>query len=360
MCEIQLINRFNGDINDEDKAEFVRMMNEGAERNNDAFGFFNHLNTYKIGKGFNKKTKSRKVVRFLSEVKGNFLVGHNRLATKGDKKKNENNHPIETRNWMVVHNGVLYNDDELKEQYKLKYREEVDSAIIPRLLEYFTEKGETENDCVKKVAEEISGWYSVICYHKESGMLYYFKNDKTDFYMALVEDKKGKVLIGSTNEETIENCYTMYDMIFVKPKYYSRVITEVEDQIIYRITKKSIKPLVDFKENTTSTYGGYAKRFEPQYVIDEHWDYGKTLKDWIQQYPYAEVEIDQVRERLVELSGEVNTSSRIDYQDGMIFVKVRNKQATDEILEEFYEAEQDGDWISLDFESFLTPEVNME
>ena len=61
---------------------------------------------------------------------------HTRAKTKGSPKNNENNHPVVGEGWLVVHNGVLTNDDDLFEYY---YKEkprfaEVDSAAIPLAL----------------------------------------------------------------------------------------------------------------------------------------------------------------------------------------------------------------------------------
>ena len=46
------------------------------------------------------------------------LIGHTRHSTQGSEKKNYNNHPFQGRigcvNFALAHNGVLYNDDELR------------------------------------------------------------------------------------------------------------------------------------------------------------------------------------------------------------------------------------------------------
>jgi len=56
-------------------------------------------------------------------------IGHTRFATKGCPTCNGNNHPIVIDRTVVgVHNGVLFNDDEIKEIFP--YEQEVDSAAI--------------------------------------------------------------------------------------------------------------------------------------------------------------------------------------------------------------------------------------
>ncbi|MHA1949334.1 MAG: class II glutamine amidotransferase [Candidatus Thorarchaeota archaeon] len=39
--------------------------------------------------------------------KDNVFIGHCRLATHGEPAYNENNHPIESENWRIVHNGIV-------------------------------------------------------------------------------------------------------------------------------------------------------------------------------------------------------------------------------------------------------------
>lgn len=56
-------------------------------------------------------------------------IGHTRFATKGCPTCSDNNHPIViNRQILGVHNGMLINDEELKEIFP--YEQEVDSAAI--------------------------------------------------------------------------------------------------------------------------------------------------------------------------------------------------------------------------------------
>jgi len=67
------------------------------------------------------------------------VVGHTRFATTGCPTCNDNNHPIAIGSLIGVHNGVLYNDDEIRDRYP--YEQEVDSAAIFALL-----NGESKGD----------------------------------------------------------------------------------------------------------------------------------------------------------------------------------------------------------------------
>jgi glucosamine 6-phosphate synthetase-like amidotransferase/phosphosugar isomerase protein len=64
----------------------------------------------------------------------NILI-HTRAATKGEPENNDNNHPIESHRYIGVHNGIIWNDDELFKQHNMFRQGEVDSEVIFRLLD---------------------------------------------------------------------------------------------------------------------------------------------------------------------------------------------------------------------------------
>src|SRR3990172_1875750 len=64
-----------------------------------------------------------------------LLLGHTRLPTKGDPAFNQNNHPIQAGPVLGVHNGEVFNDDELFARFGFPRTAQVDSEIIFRLIE---------------------------------------------------------------------------------------------------------------------------------------------------------------------------------------------------------------------------------
>lgn len=72
---------------------------------------------------------------------------HTRAQTKGSSKQNTNNHPVSGFGWLVVHNGMIMNDDDLYDYYKAERFAEVDTAAIPLVLS----RGETLDDQIKQI-----------------------------------------------------------------------------------------------------------------------------------------------------------------------------------------------------------------
>lgn len=64
-------------------------------------------------------------------------IVHTRLATHGSTTDNRNNHPVlsPSKNISLVHNGVIYNHNHVRTLLADRIKFEVDTAVIPALLE---------------------------------------------------------------------------------------------------------------------------------------------------------------------------------------------------------------------------------
>jgi predicted glutamine amidotransferase len=87
------------------------------------------------------------------------VIGHTRATTQGSEFINENNHPFKgvTKNgqeFVLAHNGMIWNDRELKVTNALSYTIETDSYVAVALLQ---KHNEINMDSVKAVAEKLEG-----------------------------------------------------------------------------------------------------------------------------------------------------------------------------------------------------------
>ncbi|MFR1995617.1 class II glutamine amidotransferase [Ruminococcus sp.] len=106
-----------------------------------------------------KKPKPAHKVKLFFPRGTRSVIGHTRFTTQGSEKRNCNNHPFEghcgTESFALAHNGVLYNDRELRrEQHLPPTPVETDSYIAVQLLEQ-GQQLDTEN--VRRTAELVEG-----------------------------------------------------------------------------------------------------------------------------------------------------------------------------------------------------------
>jgi hypothetical protein len=119
-------------------------------------------------------------------VKSRVLLSHCRAATQGTEKENKNNHPHESPNYILVHNGTVYSSDSIK---SYKYNSDCDSE---KILSYVETHG------IKSGLSELreSDSIAMILYEKNTGKVYLFRNSNPT---SLVIDKKEKIIyIAST------------------------------------------------------------------------------------------------------------------------------------------------------------------
>ena len=106
-----------------------------------------------------KKPKPAHKVKLFFPKDTRAVIGHTRFTTQGSEKRNCNNHPFEghcgKESFALAHNGVLYNDRELRrEQHLPPTPVETDSYIAVQLLEQ-GQQLDTEN--VRRTAELVEG-----------------------------------------------------------------------------------------------------------------------------------------------------------------------------------------------------------
>jgi glutamine---fructose-6-phosphate transaminase (isomerizing) len=117
-------------------------------------------------------------------------IGHSRLVTNGREENYNNNQPVAGLNSIIVHNGIIVNDEQLWESNSdLDRRAEVDTEIIIALIEKYMRLGHDLPMAVKKTYKDIFGAAAVaIIFPNEdvlslttnNGSLYYCKSNKYD------------------------------------------------------------------------------------------------------------------------------------------------------------------------------------
>jgi len=211
VCGIGGVYCFGKERLTENDAERIIILSILLEkRGKTAFGFYNGEKVIKFpGRASDIIEEISKITPFENLIVGKkmFLV-HTRYPTSGDPLINANNHPFETKNFILAHNGYLWkygylNDDKYKIDKKRKIKElkkddeddeideiETDSYQIILRLEREYAKDNDPINALKRVMEEIynDGVYALWVYAKKNDLLMLYR-DFNPLYIAYDEDK---------------------------------------------------------------------------------------------------------------------------------------------------------------------------
>lgn len=277
MCEIQFIKPLKEKIKTQDIDEFITMLQVGSFSNPHAFGLTNGEIIFKRKGLVNLKGFNLNVLR-----NSTFLLGHNRYKTTGNAENNFNNHPFKLKNFVLVHNGIISNDTDLREKFKIESKEKTDSYVILWLIDYYYKKSTKKThfkrviEGIKKTASKLEGSFSVFLYDKSEKNLFYFKNSDTNFIFLEHKDKEKHVLIGTTDQDKLNYLY-MEEGYIINEK--ARTEYEILDNHIYLINDDEIlKDCGKFKAKksnfTSYNYGQYTEQdFKDSYSWE---NYGRT------------------------------------------------------------------------------------
>jgi glucosamine--fructose-6-phosphate aminotransferase (isomerizing) len=92
-----------------------------------------------------------------------LAIGHTRWATHGEPTE-KNAHPHQMAKCTVVHNGIIENYLELRQDMQKKgtvFNSDTDSETIPALISFYREEGLSPLEAVQKTAKQISGAFAL-------------------------------------------------------------------------------------------------------------------------------------------------------------------------------------------------------
>ena len=208
-----------------------------------------------------------------SSLEGYMGIGHTRWATHG-KATFENAHPHSSEHFTLVHNGIIENEEELRNKYlkDVSFKSQTDTEVIVKLIELFYKTETDMKKILKRLISELKGSYSLAIISKNTpDTLYALKNksplligkgkdfnilasdpiamiSKTkDFYE--IKDKEFAVITKDSTsifsqflEEIPRNSYTMEidDSDAQKGAYAHYMLKEIDEQpaVIRRILEK--------------------------------------------------------------------------------------------------------------------------
>ncbi|EPH96807.1 glutamine-fructose-6-phosphate transaminase [Enterococcus faecalis 13-SD-W-01] len=159
------------------------------------------------------------------EISGHIGIGHTRWATHG-KPSETNAHPhvSQSGRFVLVHNGVIENFEELRQMYLTghTFAGETDTEIIAHLIEVFMTEQETVADAFAQTLQVIKGSYAF-------GLI-----DRLDPDTLYAAKNKSPLLIGLGDGFNVVTSDAMAMLNLTKE------FVEIEDQEMVCLTKENV------------------------------------------------------------------------------------------------------------------------
>lgn len=183
------------------------LANAAEERGTDAAG----ISYIKDGKVvIFKRPKPAHKIHFNAPDGTTAIMGHTRLTTQGNQKFNHNNHPFlghADKEFAFAHNGVLYNDIELRKTKNLPDTHiETDSYVAVQLIE---QQNKLDFNSLKSMAETVQGNFTFTVLDEDNS-LYIIKGSNP---MCLLHFEMLGLYIYASTESIMKNALRKVNML---------------------------------------------------------------------------------------------------------------------------------------------------
>lgn len=232
------------------------LANAAEERGTDAAGIsYIHDNKVTIF----KRPKPAHKLHFAPPEGTRAVMGHTRMTTQGNEKYNYNNHPFAgiagDTSFAFAHNGVLWNDKELRKEKQLPDTHiETDSYVAVQLLQ---QNDKLDFDSLKEMAETVEGNFTFTVIDQNNN-LYIIKGSNP---MCLLHFEALGIYIYASTESIMKNALKK---VGLHKFAYERVETDEGD--ILRIDKHGTIERAEFEPKLyRSKYAAWYDYDDPSY-----------------------------------------------------------------------------------------------
>lgn len=256
------------------------LANAAEERGTDAAGI-SYIRDGKIV--IYKRPKPAHKIRFNAPDGAMAIMGHTRLTTQGNQKFNFNNHPFyghADKEFAFAHNGVLYNDEELRKTKNLPATHiQTDSYIAVQLIE---RQGKLNFDSLKSMAEDVQGNFTFTALDVENS-LYIIKGSNP---MCLLHFESLGIYIYASTESIMKNALKK---VGLQSLPCTRIETAHGD--IIKIDSKGCISRSEFEEKEDSRYASWLRYYDDFGDDDYYTRHEQLLLDMCSCYGVDEDDI---------------------------------------------------------------------
>lgn len=208
-----------------------------------------------VGRVKNLEEKSEELLN------SNIGIGHTRWATHG-KVTAENSHPHTSENgrFTLVHNGVIENYLELKDDFlsETKFVSQTDTEVIVQLVQKFSDQGLETKEAFRQAVSNLQGSYALCMLDSLDENVIYFAKNKSPLLIGVGESEN---YLGSDALAMIK--YTN-NFIEIKDGEFGQIYKDkivLEDKLGNSIDRDSFTTNIKFEELDKGLY--------PHFMIKE-------------------------------------------------------------------------------------------
>lgn len=256
------------------------LANAAEERGTDAAGISYIRNGQVV---IYKRPKPAHKIRFNAPDGTTAIMGHTRLTTQGNQKFNFNNHPFYGRadkEFSFAHNGVLYNDVELRKEKNLPDTHiETDSYVAVQLIE---QQKKLDFNSLKNMAETVQGNFTFTVLDEDNS-LYIIKGSNP---MCLLHFEMLGIYIYASTESIMKNALRKVNMLSFP---YTRIETVHGD--IIKIENQGNISRSEFENKEDFRYASWLKYSYDDFEDDYYTQHEQLLLEMCDCYGIDEDDV---------------------------------------------------------------------
>ncbi len=247
--------------------------------------FDQKVNRFEVFKETGRVNELKKALE--DTLESSIAIGHTRWATHG-KVTRDNAHPHVSKSgrFILVHNGVIENSDQLYQQYIPDYelKSETDTEIIAHLIETFSKQFTVDNAIVTTL-KLLEGSYALLIIDKETPDIIYAAKHKSPLLIGLSEQ-------GGTTIASDVLALAGYSDHYVPLTDHSFVVCEKDRARFFNFELELIKP--DVYEVSSDILNSDKGLFD-HYMLKEIEEQPAVIRQIIQTYEKdGHISVDEV------------------------------------------------------------------
>ncbi|QYA45210.1 glutamine--fructose-6-phosphate transaminase (isomerizing) [Macrococcoides bohemicum] len=184
-------------------------------------------------------------------------IGHTRWATHGvPNRENSHPHQSESCRFTLVHNGVIENYEQLKEEFLsgVTFKSDTDTEIIVQLVEHFSKEGLDTEKAFTEVIKLLHGSYALGLLDSENPDVIYVAKNKSPLLVGLGD---GFNVIASDAMAMLQVTDTYVELTDGEIVLVAKEKVTIKDQDGKEIKRKPYKAEIDASDIEKGTFAHY-------------------------------------------------------------------------------------------------------